>query len=169
MDWNLCEDRDGMWSTSDRCEEAIDPASPTAPAFAAEDVEDIYVKWYEKWESFLIYLDTMIQTWWEGDAFAAAEGRCVLKGWWDDIPIHSDFCDQSNIHLQSEHLTWVFSSQLLMWKWNLDGLAFFIIRLYSNTPWFSYITSELRSEKRNRWPESRLDTFCENGNHKKRK
>ena len=44
----MCDERDGMWSTSDRCEEAIDPAGPTAPAFAADDVEDIYVKWY--WE-----------------------------------------------------------------------------------------------------------------------
>ena len=37
----MCDDREGMWSTSDRCEVEIDPVGPTAPAFAADDVEDI--------------------------------------------------------------------------------------------------------------------------------
>ena len=37
----MCDEREGMWSTSDRCEAAIDPNGPTAPAFVADDVEDI--------------------------------------------------------------------------------------------------------------------------------
>ena len=37
----MCDDKEGMWSTSDKCEAPIDPDGPTAPAFAADDADDI--------------------------------------------------------------------------------------------------------------------------------
>ena len=123
----------------------------------------------EKWDGqLIIYFDTVIQTWWEGDAFAAVEGRCVLNGWWDDIPIQSDFCDHSidgghsKIHLQSNHFTWMFSSQLLRVNSRCSILNhFFVCRLHT-----FYLC--LNCAVRNRWPESKLDTFCENDSKKKR-
>ena len=122
----------------------------------------------EKWDGQLItYFDAVIQTWWEGDAFAAVEGRCVLNGWWDDIPIQSDFCDhsidggQSNIHLESNHFIWMFSSQLLM----VNSRGFILNRLFVCRLHTFYLC--LNCAVRNCWPESKLDTFCENDNHKK--